>query len=369
MFKILITGSTGFIGGSFMAYALEKYGAENILTIARETQDKSALIRVRENLKNFHVSDDLLEKLSDDNIINGDLLNPEHFLNDERLNVVTHVVNCAAVASFGNNPRIWAVNVEGTFKLAQKMAEVEVLQKFVHVGTAMACLPEKGAFVTERLSSSSHGQHIVPYTRSKAEIEERIIKYLPGLPLIIARPSIVVGHSKYGCEPSSSIFWVFSMVIKLSKYMCSLQDKVDIIPVDYCAEGLDLLMNFGDINDPIYHISAGEKGAVTFSEIDASFAEAQGTVSISKNYEQVEFDYFLKNQSNFRIIFGDCNEKLMLKSIYLYGEFSKLNVVFSNEKIVALGLKESARFTTYIDKCVKTTQGKNIMEMMMCDFK
>ena len=37
-------------------------------------------------------------------ILLGDLASPEHFLNDPRLDQVTHVLNCAAVASFGSNP-------------------------------------------------------------------------------------------------------------------------------------------------------------------------------------------------------------------------------------------------------------------------
>jgi hypothetical protein len=28
-------------------------------------------------------------------------------------------------------------------------------------------------------------------------------------PLIVARPSIVVGHTRLGCRPSASIFWYY----------------------------------------------------------------------------------------------------------------------------------------------------------------
>jgi hypothetical protein len=62
---------------------------------------------------------------------------------------VTHVLNCAAVASFGNNPLIWKVNVEGTLQFAQRMAQVAGLQRFLHVGTAMSCSPEPDSLVAE----------------------------------------------------------------------------------------------------------------------------------------------------------------------------------------------------------------------------
>ena len=54
--------------------------------------------------------------LRQQHILLGDLASPEHFLNDPRLDQVTHILNCAAVASFGSNPLIWKVNVEGTLR-------------------------------------------------------------------------------------------------------------------------------------------------------------------------------------------------------------------------------------------------------------
>lgn len=65
----------------------------------------------------------------------------------------------------------------------------------------------------------------------------------PTLPLTIARPSIVVGHTHHGCQPSSSIFWVFSMGLMLQKFLCSMEDRIDVIPVDYCADALMMLLD------------------------------------------------------------------------------------------------------------------------------
>jgi hypothetical protein len=84
--------------------------------LARASDPQSGLERVLENMRKFNVPEDKLASLSVDNILIGDLSQPEAFLNDPRLDQVTHVVNCAAVASFGNNPLIWKVNVEGTLR-------------------------------------------------------------------------------------------------------------------------------------------------------------------------------------------------------------------------------------------------------------
>lgn len=59
-------------------------------------------------------------------------------------------------------------------------------------------------------------------------------------------------------------------------------------------------------------------------------------------------------------IFGPCNERLMLKAMRLYGAFATLNVRFSNDKLLSMGMPKPPRFTDYIDRCVETTRGLSI---------
>lgn len=110
-------------------------------------------------MRKFNVPEDKLASLKVDNILIGDLSQPEAFLSDPRLDRVTHVVNCAAVASFGNNPLIWKVNVEGTLALARRMEQVTGLQRFLHVGTAMSCTPEQDSLVAESAEFRENAEH------------------------------------------------------------------------------------------------------------------------------------------------------------------------------------------------------------------
>lgn len=87
-------------------------------------------------------------------------------------------------------------------------------------------------------------------------------------------PSIVVGHTHHGCRPSSSIFWVFSMGLMLQKFMYSMEDRIDVIPVDYCADALLMLLNQPLAHGEVVHISAGEENSVKFAEIDRAMAQA-----------------------------------------------------------------------------------------------
>ena len=198
MKMLLITGVTGFLGGAVLEKILTNDQSVELLLLARAGDPQSGLERVQENMRKFNVPEDKLASLSVDNILTGDLSQPEAFLNDPRLDRVTHVVNCAAVASFGNNPLIWKVNVEGTLALARRMEQVAGLQRFLHVGTAMSCTPEQDSLVAESAEFRENAEHLVEYTFSKSTIEQLMRQECPNLPLLIARPSIVVGHTRHG---------------------------------------------------------------------------------------------------------------------------------------------------------------------------
>lgn len=278
-------------------------------------------------------------------------------------------MNCAAVASFGKNPYIWKVNVEGTLQFAKRMSEVAGLKRFLHVGTAMSCAPEPNMVVTENKLDTERDQHIVEYTWSKATIEKMMAETLPDLPLIIARPSIVVGHSEYGCTPSSSIFWVFRMALMLGRFPCNLSDRIDVISVDYCAEALVMLLLADNLNDSIFHISAGSSNSVSFAEIDQAMARASGEEAVAERYRKATYKELSASRKTFASLFGPCNERIVLRAMNLYGHFSELNVVFDNSKIIDLGMSPPKKFTDYLDRCYLSTRGSTIAELMEVDFK
>lgn len=369
MSHLFITGATGFLGGAVLSRVLSESYFSSVLLLVRASSLQEGVSRVRHNLRKFSCNEAILDKVNEQSILLGDLAYPEKFLDDERLLQITHVINAAAVASFGENSQIWKVNVEGTLKLASRMVRVVGLQRFLHVGTAMSCIPEAGALVTESMIHKPEEDHLVQYTWSKSTVEQLLAEQCPQLPLVIARPSIVVGHSEHGCRPSSSIFWVFRMALMLGKFMCSLDDHIDVIPVDYCADALLLLVKSDSLKDQVYHISAGAVSSISFADIDIAMAKALDQKPIFSNYEQVDYSELVKIRRSFKSIYGPCNERVMLRAMRLYGEFSMLNVRFSNEKLLDLGMPPPPRFVDYLSRCVETTRGCSIPELMKVDFK
>ncbi|SQC15378.1 nucleoside-diphosphate-sugar epimerase [Klebsiella pneumoniae] len=86
------------------------------------------------------------------------------------------------------------------------MAQVTGLQRFLHVGTAMSCSPEPDSLVAESAEFRERAEHLVEYTHSKSTIEQLMQQQCPTLPLVIARPSIVVGHTHHGLPAFQQYF-------------------------------------------------------------------------------------------------------------------------------------------------------------------
>lgn len=369
MKKYFVTGVTGFLGGAVLEKLLNDKKNKDLLLLVRANNPEHGLQRVQENMRKFNISEETLQCLTSEHILPGDLAEPESFISDSRLDQVTHVLNCAAIASFGNNPLIWKVNVEGTLILAKRMEKVSGLQRFLHVGTAMSCSPEPDSLVVESMGLGENSGHMVEYTYSKSTVERLMFVQCPDLPLLIARPSIVVGHTHHGCQPSTSIFWVFRMGLMLQKFMCSLEDRIDVIPVDYCADALLRLLDSSLDRGEIVHISAGEDNSVRFADIDNAMAVALNIAPVGDNYVQASYEMLVGMRFKLKGIFGPCNERLMLKAIRLYGAFAMLNVRFSNDKLLSIGMPKPPRFTDYLFRCVQTTQGLSIPQQMEVDFK
>lgn len=369
MNTILITGATGFLGGAVLMHLLQAPPPDTrLLLLVRGRDRRDGLERVRDVLQRYAASKSSLASLREEHILCGDLSDLDVFAHDERLRAVTHVVNCAAIASFGHNPHIWKINVDATFAFARHMARMPALQRFLHVGTAMACGPTQAPIVSESWDMAATDQQLVQYTASKAAIEQRLRTELPELPLVVARPSIVVGHSRLGCIPSGSIFWIFRMVHLLEGFTCDLDQRIDVIPVDYCAEALTKLLLKETLAHDLYHVSAGVDASCTFAEIDVELARGLGGTPLGARFRRVVADDLPQLARDLEERIGACNKRLMLRALRLYGYFAELNYVFDNSRLLAEYIAPP-RFSSYIGLCARTSAQIPIQQQMQWDFK
>ena len=362
----LVTGVTGFLGGAVVAELLTAPFAGKLLLLVRAGSPTEGLERARRSLERFEVPAHQLEQLTVANILCGDLANVAAFTDDSRLHAVTHVINCAGITSFGKDPDVWRVNVEGTLEFARLLKRATGLKRFIHISTAMICGDKPPSVVEEDVSLSINGRHLVPYTESKAEAERRLTREMAGLPFVIVRPTIIAGHTRLGCRPSGSIFWAFRMSHALRMTTSPLNGMIDVVPVDYAARAVLHLAAARKLAHTIYHVGSGPSHSSTFAEIDAAFVKADG--GGGGEFRSGSVEDAISRKASFQDIFGQCNRRFMQMAIRLYGGFAALNATFDNSRLMKEGAPPPPKFSEYLGVCLQTCQEVSIYAQAMIDF-
>jgi nucleoside-diphosphate-sugar epimerase len=365
---LLLTGVTGFLGGAVASELIRGPRWKNTLLLVRASTPEQACLRVIKSLGRFEVEAEHLDKISLDQIICGGLGDLPEVETDPRLGRVTKVLNCAAITSFGQNPNTWPTNVVDTQSFAQKVAKLPRLERFVHVSTAMICGMTPPHTVQEDAYPAAGVHHLVGYTGSKATAETNLRKEFPSAPLVIVRPSIIVGHTRLGCKPSGSIFWGFRMAHALRMITSKLEAVVDVIPVDYAATAILQLLDAPTLAHPTYHVSAGPGSSSNFRDIGRAFDRALDEHHPA-DYRVVTYKDVAALQGQFTELFGPGNKRSMLAAIRLYGTFAGLDTTFDNTRLLAAGAPPPPPFADYLEACVQTARAIPIAQQMLVDFE
>lgn len=326
------------------------------------------LARLRANLARFELGAAVLDGLSERQIVPFDLRDAAAAeLGDPEI-----LINCAALATFSNHPALWDTNVGGVLELGRLASRGKRLKRFVHIGTAMSCGQLADRHVREAWNVPPLEQHAVPYTYSKGMAELKLREVFPELPLVVVRPSIVVGHSRLGCAPSGSIFWMLRMVAMLETFSCRLSDRVDILSVDDCAEAIVRLATRPALAHDLYHISAGDAHSECIETLYPRFKrcaspeeDAQalaGYVYQPKIEEKALARKFLRTT-------GDGNVRLVARAIHLYAKFASMSYVFDNTRLVAETGFQPRSLLSYLDRCLDTSESESITRQMQWDYK
>jgi hypothetical protein len=214
---LLLTGSTGFIGGALAARP-HQYASPGALAVPGAFgQSRRGRTRLASNLRLHGVSEQDLARLSPDQIICGDLTGVERWIDDPRLLQVNDGVNSAALASFA--PIAPSSPPTSMACLPWRTASVAGASCAASSRSAPACRAAAMRHARcRKIIPGDDVEHYLDYTASKYEAEQRLRTELPELPLVVARPSIVVSHTELGCAASGSIYWVFRLARALQAF-------------------------------------------------------------------------------------------------------------------------------------------------------
>jgi nucleoside-diphosphate-sugar epimerase len=361
--RVLLTGATGFVGGALLA-RLTSAGC-CVTALVRGRSDEHARERTLHSLSRFLPPQQVLLVASSLKVVAGDLTSSEAYRRAE-LEHVTHVVHSAACTSFASDREVWRSNVEGTERLAEQLLRLPRLQRFLHVSTAYACGDRPSATVLESDGPRAEHGHVNEYTRSKAEAEHRLRAMGWGKRLIVARPSIVVGHTQLGVGPSSSLFWYYRAVSALRCGPFSLQDRRDVVPVDYVAEALEFLLTLEQPRFDTYHLSAGALGSDTVADILRALSPARPELDTSA-WRTLSSVALAELAPELRALVRDRTEaKKLARGMRACARLAELGVqFFDNGRLLSEGFRLPPRFVDYAGVCLQTCGQATIFDQMI----
>lgn len=270
--SVLITGATGFVGMEVLARYLER-SDRHVVTLVRAPDDEAARERIDDVMTNLFGS--RAKRYSERvRAVAGELTEPGLGLGERRSRAlageVSTIVHSAASVSFAlplDEAR--EINLEGTRRMlefAELARERGGLERYGHVSTAYVAGTHDGRFSESDLDVGQDFNN--SYEQSKFEAE-KLVREHPDLPVTVMRPSIVVGDRRNGWTSAFNVlYWPLRAFARgLFEAVPAVSSApVDVVSVDYVADGIYELCEGPDGIGETYHLTAGAN-ASTIGEI------------------------------------------------------------------------------------------------------
>jgi thioester reductase-like protein len=267
MSTLLLTGATGMVGRELLVRAAAERRYERVLCLVRPGKGESAQERLDATLKKAGGTPDPKRLIA----VAGDVVAPELGLGAarKRLADVTHVLHCAASVSF-DLPLVEAreINVHGTERMLALARTLPRLERFDAVSTAYVAGLRQD-LVHEVDLEHEAGFHNT-YEQTKYESEQLLRAAMADLPIAVHRPSIVVGDSRTGRTGAWKVlYWPLKVIARgfLPIIPFDPEGRLDIVPVDFVADGVMALSNDPDTLGRTFHLTAGPARDTTMAEV------------------------------------------------------------------------------------------------------
>jgi NAD(P)-dependent dehydrogenase (short-subunit alcohol dehydrogenase family) len=262
----LVTGGTGFIGRHLVDRLLARDGARVIVLVRPASLGR---------LDRF---DGRVEALI------GDLAEPMLGVSNhdrERLRGhVDHLVHVAALYDMtADDATNEVTNVGGTAHALALAADLGV-GRFHHVSSVAVAGEYDGEFTEEMFDE---GQHLPSaYHRTKFEAE-RAVREQSVVPWRVYRPAVVVGHSRTGeMDKVDGPYYFFPALARLAQVPSWVPvvtpdlGDTNVVPVDFVAEAMDVLMHRDGLDGRAFHLVSPEPQPL-HSVVDAISTAAGGS--------------------------------------------------------------------------------------------
>jgi len=274
--QFVITGATGFLGREVLRRLVDRLPEARFVLLVRRKEGESAADRVRVLVEELWPSSEHAAVLDRLEVHPADLTLERFGLSQDAYaslaDGATRVIHSAATVRF-DHPLETArrINVGGTqsvINLAHEAQRQGSLRSVTYIGTAFVAGTRTG-LVRERELDAGQGFRNT-YERTKCEAEALVRAHMDELPIVIARPSIIVGDSRTGITTSfKTLYWPLKVYAKHAwRTVPGRPDAVvDIVPVDFVADAVAHLALDERAVGRCAHLCAGPGGNATIRKI------------------------------------------------------------------------------------------------------
>ncbi|MGH2904102.1 MAG: SDR family oxidoreductase [Solirubrobacteraceae bacterium] len=264
---VLLTGATGFVGMELLARYLQRT-ERRVYALVRGANDRQVAARVKRTLLSLFGPDHPFEGRVV--AIRGDLTRPGLGLRakrrDELAERVSEIVHAAASVSFELDLETSREhNVQGTrrvLELAERCHARGGLRRFSYISTAYVAGDHTGCFSEDDLDVGQSFRNA--YEQSKFEAESLAGGARGRLPITVLRPSIVVGERDSGWTASFNVlYWPLRAFARgaYAALPARRDAPVDVVPVDYVADGAFALSQAPEAEGATFHLTAGQRAS------------------------------------------------------------------------------------------------------------
>ncbi|MFF0571349.1 amino acid adenylation domain-containing protein [Streptomyces sp. NPDC004041] len=258
--KVLLTGSTGFLG-VYLVDRLLRHGVEQVHCLIRAENPPQALARLAARMRLYGLDPEpLLGRVVP---IPGELAEPHFGLSgpdwDRLAREIDLIVHCGARVNFAYPYRALApINVGGTHT-ALELAGKHTTKPFHYIST-IAVIAGFGTAGVEHIDEDTpldHADRIsLGYPETKWVAENLVVEAgRRGLPVAVHRPYEVTGTLDRGVWNTDTMMCALFRTIAETGLAPDMALPLDFVPVDHTADAITHIMAHQEPDGRVYHLT------------------------------------------------------------------------------------------------------------------
>ncbi len=262
---IFLTGGTGFLGRELLARLLAE--GERVSLLVRPEGRADSEKRVRKLLAALVGAERAKGLFSQLEVVSGDITMPCFGLGESQFSDLARrigtIYHSAASTSLGQNLEdARKINVGGTLQVLALAERARSLHnhnvRLCHVSTAYVAGDRDTIVSSEELSLTQRFRNT--YEQTKAEAERLVRDRAAILPVLIMRPSLIVGDSHTGKTSAFNVIYVPARFLAQGLF-CMLPARpnipCDLVPINYVADAVIALSKQALPSGSCFHLCSG----------------------------------------------------------------------------------------------------------------